>query len=67
MTREAVRLYQREFTYKENKPVGRLCKMCNPLFYEFRVDQCSSSSGVLTWVYCCYGCTAATYTTEATR
>jgi|LakMenE18May11ns_1017448.scaffolds.fasta_scaffold7776687_1 hypothetical protein len=24
--------------YTENKPLGRLCKMCNPLFYEFRVN-----------------------------
>ncbi len=23
--------------YTENKPLGRLCKMCNPFFYEFRV------------------------------
>jgi hypothetical protein len=28
---------QRGFIYTENKPLGRLCKICNPFFHEFWV------------------------------
>ena len=29
--------HQRGSIYTENKPLGRLCKMCNSFFHEFRV------------------------------
>jgi hypothetical protein len=28
-----MRTKQRRLIYTEDKPLGRLCKMCNPLFY----------------------------------
>jgi hypothetical protein len=28
---------RRGLIYTENKPLGRLCKMCNPFFHEFPV------------------------------
>ncbi len=44
--------------YTENKPPRRLCKMCNPFFYEFRVIPSASVFHLV-----CY--TATIFTTEA--
>jgi hypothetical protein len=48
----------RGLIYAENKPIGRLCKMQNPFFHEFRA---SPSANVFQFV--CY--TATFFTTEA--
>ncbi len=56
--RNKVCLRQRGLIYTENKPLGRLCKMCNPFFYEFRVIL---SANVFQFV--CY--IANLFTTEA--
>ena len=31
-----IHTHQRGLIHTENKPLGRLCKMCNPFFYEFQ-------------------------------
>ncbi len=43
--------------YTENKPLGRLCKMCDPFFYEFRVVPSVN-------VFKLFFCTATTYATD---
>ncbi len=49
---------QRGLMYTEDKPLGRLCKICNPFFYEFRL---TLSTNVFQLV--CY--IANLFTTEA--
>ncbi len=49
---------QRGLIYTEKKPLGRLCKMCNPFCYEFQVVPSVNFFKLVR-------CTGSTYTTDA--
>ncbi len=63
-TNKAVSWEQSGVKYTKNKPFGRLCKMCDPFFYDFRLVPVVSVN-VFMFVCCyatCYTCSLTAFT-----